>query len=244
MIRIIRSSIHRAYQNAATEAGRVPGLEADLADARQRLERLDARHRTDTACLEQDEVTMVELRRQLVQLRAAVADTTRRLAASAAFPNKAVHRTAQALLDNADLFGLTGTENGRVLVKALREVTAPRPVFLLFHRGVLLSAHLTQDAFTDAATRHGADTTDWHPPQSQEGALHHTWALVTHLLDCPAPWTTPDEISEVFVVLRENGLPPHSVHTNHDAAHWAAAATGTSPLNVIRKPITPTPATA
>ncbi|MDX2707794.1 hypothetical protein PV350_33835 [Streptomyces sp. PA03-6a] len=227
MIRIIASSTHRAYQDAVTEAGRVPGLEADLADARQRLDRLDARHRTDAACLEQDDAAMVELRRQLVQLRAAVADTARVLAASAAFPNKAVHRTALSLLENADLFGLTGTENGRVLVKVLREVTAPRPVFLLFHRGVLLSAHLTEDASTDAATRHGADTTDWRTPQSQEGSLHHEWALVTQFLDYPAPWTTPHEISEVLVVLRENGLPPHSVHSTHDAAHRAGAG---SPL--------------
>ncbi|CCK32927.1 hypothetical protein BN159_p49 (plasmid) [Streptomyces davaonensis JCM 4913] len=145
------------------------------------------------------------------------------LMATGLSPAAAGYHAARVLLAHADHFRLADTDEGRAGLEAMRELTEPQTVTLLYRYGRRQSAHATVEDAKAAAQRQGAAPNGWEPsryvnPQDFDSAWRDApWSTTTLAVDAAAPWTTPREpLASVYVLFR-GGL-PHAAFSAPDDA--------------------------
>jgi hypothetical protein len=224
VISIIRRATRRTYEQAVETAQRVPGLEGELTQQRQKADDFEQKNVGLEQLLEERDGTIEKLRSTLDSLRAA-GDEIAALMATAPSPAAAGYHAARVLLAHADQFRLADTSEGRTGVEAMRELTEPQTVTLLYRYRRLESVHVTLAAARKAAQRQGADLDGW----KQEPATKYTdrqdftdvlrdapWSTTTLAVDAAAPWTTPWDFGIVYV-LRSGGMPYAAFSAPDDA---------------------------
>ncbi|MET9077896.1 hypothetical protein ABZX95_38435 [Streptomyces sp. NPDC004232] len=216
MISIIRRSTRRRYEEAVETAKRVPGLEGDLARERGTADRFEEKNFNLEQLLEQREETIQKLRSTLDSLRAA-GDEIAALMATATSPEAAGHHAARVLLAHANLFRLADTSEGRAGLQAMRELSEPQQVTLLYRYGRRHSVHATVDDAKAAAQQRDADPDGWeYKEQLDDSWLDTPWSTTTLAVDAAAPWTTPRRLASVYVLI-SGGLPYAAFSSPDDA---------------------------
>ncbi|MFD8726272.1 hypothetical protein ACFV2H_52340 [Streptomyces sp. NPDC059629] len=161
MISFMRRSTRRTYEQAAEAARRVPGLEGELAQQRQKAGELEEKNTGLEQLLEERSGTVENLRTLLDGLRAA-SDEIAALMATAPSSAAAGYHAARVLLAHADQFRLADAPEGRARVEAMRELTEPHTVTFLYRYGRRKSVHATVD---DARVLPGVEN-------AHEGGVH------------------------------------------------------------------------
>jgi hypothetical protein len=246
LIRVITSSTHRHYQDAAVKARLVPGLESDLENTREQLETFQGQQRADQELLaardtelEEAARTIRELRSDLAEARQAAAAIGIALTGRDGTPEPdAIHTIAGTVVRHARALGLEERLAG------VRE----RTVYLLYGYGRPLSAHTSMEAVKQAAHRGGADPDGWSAPftadcprSAQEDAARSEW-WISRVPVYEAPlW--PDPITEVVVLAPDDGG-PHRVYGCGQAAHRVAVEAGLTVTGVVRLAVEATPTAA
>jgi len=215
---IIRRSTRRTYEQAVETAKRVPGLEADLARERGRADDFEQKSFNLDQLLEERDGTIEKLRSNLDSLRRA-GDEIAALMATAPSPAAAGYHAARVLLAHADQFRIADTNEGRVGLEAMRELTEPRTVTLLYRHGRRQSVHATVDDARAAAQRQGASPDGWEPSRQDfdDEWLDASWSTTTLTVDAATPWTTPREPMASVYVLISGGLPRAAFSSPDDA---------------------------
>ncbi|WP_055633031.1 hypothetical protein [Streptomyces griseoruber] len=218
MISIIRQSTRRTYEQAVETAQRVPGLEGELVEERGRADDFEQKSFNLEQLLEERDGTIEKLRTKLDILRGA-GDEIAALMATGQSPAAVGYHAARVLLAHANEFRITDTAEGCAGLEAMRELTEPQTVTLLYRFGRRHSVHATVDDAKATAQRQGAAPDGWEP--SQEGLdnewLVAPWSTTTLAVDGAAPWTTPREPLAGVYVLSRDGL-PHAVFSAPDDA--------------------------
>ncbi|WP_410540536.1 hypothetical protein [Streptomyces sp. KL2] len=199
MFRVISGGTHRRYTEAVQTAGRVPGLEADLADTREQLTAYRAQHKDDQEQLVQLGRTVAglsqdfgKLQKERAALRRALDDVAAALVA--AEDSESACREAARLLarhhESADLVLLAD----------------PPRVHLYLYRGQIRSAPTTYDGAVEAAGADGADPGGWFTAgQPGPADASAPWPLYL-IRSCPVRGPWPDG-SRVYPVAPDGGLP-------------------------------------
>lgn len=239
-MRITSRTTLRRLTDAAVQADRVPGLEADLATTRRDLEAAQSAHATER-----------EQRQALKRVQADTAhelrELTDRLHATAELlvegtpPAQAQHLVAGMLLDleQNDVLGLEPET-----IAHLRTMVAPRQVHVLLRDGELLStAYPTSQAAQDDAERMGAHPDGWNPdghsldtsPRADlRSAVSSPWCRVTLHVDAARPWLTRGTVLRtVWVVMAADGV-PYRAHSIESDAHVSVADAGLTSDRVHR----------
>ncbi|WP_331720262.1 hypothetical protein OG985_49995 (plasmid) [Streptomyces sp. NBC_00289] len=220
MISIIRQSTRRTYEEAVETAKRVPGLEGELAQERGRADDFEQKNFNLEQLLEERDGTIEKLRTKLDSLRRA-SDEIAALMATGLSPAAAGYHAARVLLAHADQFRLADTAEGRAGLEAMRELTEPQKVTLLYRYRRLQSAHATEAAAKAEAERQGAPAGGWGPvttytERCDPGVLDHPWTFATLRVDAAAPWSTPWDFGIVYVLM--NGGVPYAAFSDPDDA--------------------------
>lgn len=203
-------------------AQRVPGLEGELDQQRQKTRELKTRNTELEQLLEERDGTIEKLRTLLKGLRAA-GDEITALMATAPSPAAAGYHAARTLLAHADQFHLDNTAEGRTGLEAMRELTKPQEVALLYRYRRLQSAHATKAAAQEAAQRQGVDPDGWMPGTRHMNhheladTLSAPWTIATLTVDVTAPWTTPREPLTSVYILMSCGVPYAAFSSPDDA---------------------------
>ncbi|MFC4506136.1 MULTISPECIES: hypothetical protein [Streptomyces] len=211
MISIIRRSTRRTYEEAVETAKSVPGLESELAQERGRAGDFEQKSSNLEQLLEERDGTIEKLRTTLDSLRRA-GDEIAALMATGLPPAAAGYHAARVLLAHADQFRIADTAEGRAGLEAMRELTEPQTVTLLYRYGRRQSAHATVEDAKAAAQRQGAAPDGWEPsrytnPQDFDAAWFDApWSTTTLTVDATAPWITPWDFGIVYVLM-SGGLP-------------------------------------
>lgn len=218
MISIIRRSTRRTYEQAMETAQRVLGLEDELTQERRRADDFEQKSFNLEQLLEERDGTIEKLRTKLDSLRAA-GDEIAALMAAGQSPAAAGYHAACVLLAHAAQFHIADTAEGRAGLEAMRELTEPQTVTLLYRFGRRYSVHATVDDAKAAAQRQGAAPDGWEPSQECLDAewLDAPWATTTLAVDAAAPWTTPRQRLDSVYILFRGGL-PHAAFSAPDAA--------------------------
>jgi hypothetical protein len=221
VISIIRRSTRRTYEQAMETAQRVPGLEGELTQERGRATDFEHKSVSLEQLLEERDGTIEKLRTLLDGVRRA-GDEIAALMATAPSPAAAGYHAARVLLAHADQFRIADTAEGRAGLEAMRELTEPQQVTLLYRSGRQHSVHATLDNAKAAAQRLGAHPDGWTTPkytdqQDFDGTwLHAPWSTFTLIVDALAPWTTPRPLASVYVLTRD-GVPYAAFSSSDDA---------------------------
>ncbi|GAB2606740.1 hypothetical protein GCM10027168_44470 [Streptomyces capparidis] len=183
MIRVITSSTHRAYQDAVTRAGQVPGLETELADVREQRDTFWAQVRADQELLDQLTCSLEGLERECAGLRRAVKEIAAALvgAGDAEAARREVARLLLRHCDDADL----------------EVLTEPPVVHLYLHQGVVRSAHRTGEDARRAAEADGAAPDGWFESRADDRLLP-LFSVHAH----PVRGAWPDR-GRVYLLLRD-----------------------------------------
>lgn len=223
MITIISSSTRRRYEEAVETAQRVPGLEGDLAEQREKTGEFEKKNADLEQLLEERGGTIDSLRAELVSLQDAVGHLAARVAAAPSY-GEAGYLAAQLLAYHADQFGLSGTDEGSVVLKQLRELTQARRVSLVYNYSFLKSAHATVEAAREWANQHGAYDGGWGhgtknatQRQMADTLASSTWSTATLDVDALAPWMTPRGPLTTVYIMESCGL-PYAAFTDEAAA--------------------------
>ncbi|MFE9770024.1 hypothetical protein ACFYPC_36790 [Streptomyces sp. NPDC005808] len=223
MISIIRRSTRRTYEEAVETAKRVPGLEGELTQERGRAGDFERKSSNLEQLLEVRDGTIEKLRTTLDSLRRA-SDEIAALMATAPSPAAAGYHAARVLLAHADQFRLADTAEGRAGLEAMRELTEPQTVTLLYRYRRPQSVHATIEAARQAAQRQGASPDGWKPATTftdrQEFAdtlCGAPWSTTTLAVDAAAPWVTPREPLASVYVLMSGGAPYAAFSAPDDA---------------------------
>jgi hypothetical protein len=213
VISIIRRSTRRTYEQAGETAQRVPGLEGELAQERGRADDFEQKSFNLEQLLEERDGTIEKLRTKLDSLRAA-GDEIAALMATGLSPAAAGYHAARVLLAHADQFRLADTAEGRAGLEAMRELTEPQTVTLLYRYRRVQSVHRNVEDAKAAAQRQGVDPDGWEPAPRHTDRQGHTdslfgapWSITTVAVDEAAPWITPREPLASVYVLMTGGLP-------------------------------------
>jgi hypothetical protein len=208
VISIIRQSTRRRYEQAVETAQRVPGLEADLAREQGTAADFEQMSFNLEQLLEERDGTIEKLRSKLDSLYRA-SDEIAALMVTAPSPAAAGYHAARVLLAHADQFRIADTADGRVGLEAMRELTEPQTVTLLYRYGRRQSVHATVEDARAAAQRQGASPDGWEPARQDfdDEWLDASWSTTTLTVDAATPWSTPREpLASVYVLMR-GGLP-------------------------------------
>lgn len=223
MISIISSSTRRRFEEAVQSAQRVPGLEGELTEQREKNGEFERRDADREQLLEARGRTIADLGAQLATLREAAGHLAARVAAAPS-QGEAGYLAAQVLADHDDQFGLSGTDEGRVVLKALRELTQVRRVTLVYNYSFLKSAHATVEAARARANQQGAYDGGWGHgsrnttrQQMADTLATSTWSTATLDIDAAAPWTTPSGPITTVYIMESCGL-PYAAFTDDAAA--------------------------
>ncbi|MFJ9380367.1 hypothetical protein [Streptomyces sp. NPDC101455] len=222
MISIIRRSTRRRYEQAVETAQRVPGLETDLAQEHGRAGDFEQKSFNLEQLLEERDGTIEKLRTRLDSFYRA-SDEIAALMATAPSPAAAGYHAARVLLAYADQFRLADTAEGRAGLEAMRELTEPQTVVLLYRNGQLTSAHATEEAARTRANSQGAAPDGWShhskivPWSEFASTIRSPWCIATVTVDAAAPWTTPREPLTSVYVLISGGLPYGAFSSPDDA---------------------------
>lgn len=223
MISIVRRSTRRRYEDAVETAQRVPGLESELDGQRRKTSELEEKNNGLEQLLEERSETVEKLRTHCGDLRAAGGEIAA-LMATAPSAAAAGYHAAHVLLAHADQFRLGDTDEGRAGLEAMRELTAPRTVTLLYRYGRRQSVHATLDDARATAARQGAAPDGWGPAKytNQQGFdaarwLDASWTTTTLTVDAATPWTTPREPLASVYVLTNGVMPCAAFSTRADA---------------------------
>ncbi|GAA2524417.1 hypothetical protein [Streptomyces longisporus] len=216
MISIIRRSTRRTYEEAVKTAKRVPGLEDELAQERGRADDFEQKNVGLEQLLEDRDGTIEKLRTKLDRLRGA-GDEIAALMATGQSPAAAGYHAARVLLAHANLFRIADTAEGRAGLEAMRALTEPQQVTLLYRYGRRHSVHATVDDAKAAAQRLDAQPDGWEERKDGDDWLDATWSTFTLAVDAAAPWTTPREpLASVYILMR-NGAPYAAFSAPDDA---------------------------
>ncbi|MFD4528407.1 hypothetical protein ACFWP7_31715 [Streptomyces sp. NPDC058470] len=215
MISIIRRSTRRTFEEAVQTAQRVPGLEGELAQQRQENSESEKKHTGLEQLLKERDGQIDELRTQLDALRAAAGHVAARMAAAPSGHGAAGYRAAHAFVAHADQFGLNDTDQGRHVLRAIRELTEPQRVLLLCRYGQPQSAHVTEEAARAKSQQQGAAPDGWSTGEFAR-ARDYLWSTVTVTVDYRTPWITPTPLTGVYVLMSD-GL-PYGAFSDKEAA--------------------------
>ena len=218
MISIIRRSTRRRYEQAVETAQRVPGLETDLAQERSRAADFEQKSFNLEQLLEERDGTIEKLRSNLDSLYRA-GDEIAALMATAPSPAAAGYHAARVLLAHAGQFRIADTADGRAGLEAMRELTEPRTVTLLYRYGRRQSVHATVEDARAAAQRQGASPDGWEPSRQDfdDEWLGASWSTTTLTVDAATPWITPREPLASVYVLISGGRPRAAFSSPDDA---------------------------
>ncbi|MFI9176132.1 hypothetical protein [Streptomyces lincolnensis] len=239
MISIISSSTRRRFEEAVETAQRVPGLEGELTEQREKSGEFERRDADREQLLEARGRTIEDLGAQLAALRKAAGHLAARVAAAPS-QAEAGYRAAQILAAHADQFGLSGTDEILVVLNALRDLTQLRRVTLVYNYSFLKSAHATEEAAREWANQHGAYEDGWgHSTKHATRQLvadtlaTSTWSTATLDVDAAAPWTTPSGPLTAVYIMESCGL-PYAAFTDKAAAILAQGRANPSSTRLVR----------
>ncbi|WP_019074390.1 hypothetical protein [Streptomyces hokutonensis] len=204
MFSIIRRSTRRTYEQAVETAQRVPGLAGELAQESGRADDFEQKSFNLEQLLEERDGTIAKLRSKLDSLYRA-GDEIAALLATALSPAAAGYHAARVLLAHADQFRTADTAEGRSGLEAMRELTEPQTVTLLYRFGRRQSVHTTVEDARAAAQRQGASPDGWEPSRQDfdDEWLGASWSTTTLAVDAATPWITPREpLASVYVLMR------------------------------------------